>query len=225
MNRTVKQNFEIMSDRLAEYMQGIDGKKATIIFITDFGGYSVLPVRLHSVRFAPYAQYSEAMRVVFTPKGKRNKRGLVLYSGKTFAIFADWVTASASIGETIRTASGTVCRVWSACDRNEFYKLVDSTQGEKLAEQSERLYLDEIKQHSKKYCVYGVGFSETYDTEAELLAKYEKVGEISNGYNRAELQGTPRLKGLCGAMWDGYDDDGRACIRYETPELCDILSN
>lgn len=220
----VKMNFEAMSDALAVYMDGVDGKKATLIYITDFGGYAVLPVRLHRVSVAPYAQYENAMRIVYTPKGKRKAWQIVLHSGKTFAIFSDWVTPAASIGKTNRTASGALCTMWTAFDRNEFYKLVDSTDGEKLAEQSERLYIDEIKQRGKVYKVYGIGKCEEYATEAELLTKYEKVGELLGGHLRYELQGTPRLKGLCGAMWDGYDDNGNACIRYETSELNDALS-
>ena len=48
---------------------------------------------------------------------------------------------------------------------------------------------------------------------------YEYLGENRNDYNREELQGQPRFKGLCGPMWDG---DG--WIRYETPEMNDLLS-
>lgn len=216
--------LKTMSDALTVYMNGAYDKKATIICITDFGGYAILPVRLHYVSFAPYEQYSEAIHIVCTLKGERKSLQLILHSRKTFAIFADWVTPTASIGETRRTASGILCEMWNAFDRNEFYKIVDSTDGKKIAEQSERLHLDELKQHNKIYKVYGIGVCEIFNTESELLSKYEKVGEMSGGHLRYELQGTPQLKGLCGAMWDDYDDNGNACIRYETDELNNILS-
>ena len=48
---------------------------------------------------------------------------------------------------------------------------------------------------------------------------YEFVTGNHNDYNRAELQGAPIFKGLAGPMWDG---DG--WIRYETPEMNEILS-
>lgn len=55
-------------------------------------------------------------------------------------------------------------------------------------------------------------------TEMEKLG-YRKVGENLNEYNRAELQGQPIFAGLCGPMWDSNDT-----VRYETPEMNDILS-
>lgn len=47
---------------------------------------------------------------------------------------------------------------------------------------------------------------------------YEYLGENHSPAQRAELQGAPRFKGLVGPMWDGD------MIRYETPEMYEILS-
>ena len=63
-----------------------------------------------------------------------------------------------------------------------------------------------------------------YNTEAELLVDYEENGRINNTFNRYELQGTPRLKGLAGPMYDGEDKNGNAIIRYESHEVNKILS-
>ena len=219
-----KQNFEKMSDALAVYMNGADDKKATIILITDVGGFGVWQVRLHSVNFEPYAQYRNAARILCTPKGKRNRCRLNLHEGKEFAIFAGWVTPGATIGTTTRTADGTICTMWTACDKQEFYKLVDSTEGEKLAENSERVYLDELQKRGKVYTVCTTDGCTEYATESELLQNYEKRGTVADSIRRYELQGAPILAGLCGPMFDGYDNDNNARIRYESSDLYAILS-
>lgn len=41
------------------------------------------------------------------------------------------------------------------------------------------------------------------------------TGLNHNPRQRAELQGQPRIGALLGPMFDGYDDQGRARIRYE----------
>lgn len=223
MNST-KLNFEKLNDTLTAYLDGENGKQATIILITDFGGYSVLQVRLHSVELAPYAQYRNALRITCTPKGKRKAWHMILHEGKEFAIFAGWVKPGATIGTTRETASGTIYTTWTACDKNEFYKLVDSTDGEKLGENSERVYLDELKQRGKVYEVCTVNGCTTYQTESELLKDYEKRGEIADTIRRYELQGAPILAELCGPMFDGYDKNNCARIRYEASDLYAILS-
>lgn len=219
-----KQNFEKMGDNLATYMNGTDEQKATIILITDFGGYSVLQVRLHSFEFAPYAQYRNALRITCTPKGRRTARRLILHEGDSFAIFAGWVTPSREIGTTTRTADGVTLSTWTACDKNEFYKLVDSTDGAKIAEQSERIYLDELKQRGKVYEVFTLDGCTEYKTESELLQDHEKRGTVADSVRRFELQGAPILAGLCGPMFDGYDKNDCARIRYESSDLYAILS-
>lgn len=219
-----EQNFEKMRDNLAAYMNGTDGQQATIILINDFGGYNVLQVRLHSFEFAPYAQYRNAMRIICTPKGKRTARRMILHEGDHFAIFAGWVSPSKGVGTTTRTENGAIVSAWTACDKNEFYKLVDSTDGAKIAEQSERIYLDELKQRGKVYEVCTVNGCTEYKTEAELLQDHEKRGTVADSVRRFELQGTPILAGLCGPMFDGYDKNNCARIRYESSDLYAILS-
>lgn len=76
----------------------------------------------------------------------------------------------------------------------------------------------------KIYQVCGIGKNEFYDTEEELLQHYQKIGENYNPRQREELQGTPKLFGLLGAMYNGIKN-GCAVIRYETQEVYDILSN
>lgn len=65
---------------------------------------------------------------------------------------------------------------------------------------------------------------EVFDTVEELTKKYKEVGKVEGHWLKNELQGQPRLEGLVGAMYDGMLND-KHVIRYETPEVYDMLSN
>jgi hypothetical protein len=55
----------------------------------------------------------------------------------------------------------------------------------------------------------------TYLTKEEVL-KLKLRGFNGNKSQRFELQGEPMVVGFLGPMWNGYDKEGRAVIRYET---------
>lgn len=209
-------NFEVMSDKLGDYMQGVDGKKITVVCVSEFGAVCVFRARLHRVKMGGYAQYKNGVRLKVTRERKRKAETFIFHENKDFAIFEGWCDSKESRPDC-----------WTCFDKDLFYKTVDGINGVKIAENSERVYLDDLKKIGKIYRVYkafGVGGIEEYTTEAELLRKYEKVGVLCDSVRRYELQGTPRLKGLCGAMFDGYEN-GKAVIRYETQEVYDALSN
>ena len=209
-------NFEQMSDKLAEFMGGVDGKKITVVCMSEFGGVCVFRARLHSVQMRGYAQYKNGVWLTVTRERKRKKETFIFYEAKDFAIFADWCETS---------ATRPTC--WTCFDKSLFYQAVDAMNGEKLAENSERVYMSELEQVQKVYRVvksFGENGTEEYESEAELLSKHEKTGVLSDNVRRYELQGAPKLKGLCGAMFDGYEN-GKAVIRYETQEIYDVLSN
>ncbi|MBQ9113897.1 MAG: hypothetical protein IJY05_03135 [Clostridia bacterium] len=211
-----KQNFEIMSDKLAGFMDGVDGKKITVVCMSDFGGVCVFRARLHCVQMRGYAQYKNGVWLTVTRERKRKKETFIFHENKDFAIFADWCETSAARPNC-----------WTCFDKELFYKVVDGVNGEKLAENSERVYMPALESMGKVYRVikgFGVGNVEEYENEAELLSLYEKSGVLRDNVRRFELQGSPILKGLCGPMFDGHEN-GRAVIRYETQEVCDILSN
>jgi hypothetical protein len=79
----------------------------------------------------------------------------------------------------------------------------------------------EITKLRKIYQV--VGEETKYYTLQELMKVYKVIGYEFNPRVREELRGTPKLAGLCGAMWGGMD--GTTCvIRYETPPVNRALS-
>lgn len=209
-------NFEQMSDKLAEFMDGVDGKKITVVCMSDFGGVCIFRARLHSVQMRGYAQYKNGVWLTVTRERKRKKETFIFHEAKDFAIFADWCETNATRPDC-----------WTCFDKSLFYQAVDGMNGEKLAENSERVYLSELEQVQKVYRVvtgFGADSVEEYESEAELLKNYEKTGVLSDNVRRFELQGTPKLKGLCGAMFDGYEN-GKAVIRYETQAVYNVLSN
>jgi hypothetical protein len=68
-------------------------------------------------------------------------------------------------------------------------------------------------------------FSEANVIPAMSARGFEFNGANANSRQRAELQGQPKFKGVCGPMYDGIDTaTGEAIIRYECPEANDILS-
>lgn len=135
-------NFEQMSDKLAEFMDGVDGKKITVVCMSDFGGVCVFRARLHSVQMRGYAQYKNGVWLTVTRERKRKKETFIFYEAKDFAIFADWCETNATRPDC-----------WTCFDKSLFYKAVDGMNGEKLAENSERVYMSELEQVQKVYKV------------------------------------------------------------------------
>lgn len=53
---------------------------------------------------------------------------------------------------------------------------------------------------------------------------FTMTGLNNNPHNRQELQQMPMFFNLCGPMYDGVDEQGRAVIRYEDEETYRALS-
>lgn len=187
-------------------------EKMTIVKMTDFGAVATWQGRVTACNLTSYAQYDTALRITFYPK--RAKLGRVIYVyGHEFAIFKGWCESGYKVGN-----------MWTACDKEIFYKTVDQMQGEKIGEESERIHLPEIEGRGKVYHVISMRKIDIYETEVDFLKQYEEKGRVNNTYCRHELQGAPRIKGLCGPMYDGMDREGRSIIRYETSEVNDYMS-
>ena len=62
-----------------------------------------------------------------------------------------------------------------------------------------------------------------FDSVEDLTEQYEQIGVTNSPHVREELQGQPRLDELYGAMYDGIHE-GKVCIRYESREVYDLLS-
>ena len=201
---------------------GSKNPKMTIVTESEFGGVYFLHINAHSAEIKPYAQYKDALTVYFKKRGGRNLYGMRFYGVKTVAVFSGW-----------QETTWEQPRSYQCFDRNMFYGLVDGFPQEwKIAEESERVHLAEIQQKGKVYTVVSMNpddprphmIVEEFETVERLKKAFETTGEFHSVSCRAELQGTPILKGFCGPLYDGEDNQGRAVIRYDSQEVYDILS-
>ena len=196
--------------------------RMTIATESEFGGVYFLHVNVDSAKIEPYAQYKDALTIYFKKRGGRSVYGMRFYGKKSVAIFSGW-----------QETTWEQPRSFLCFDKNMFYGLVDGLpKEEKIAEESERVHLAEIQQKGKIYKVVSMNpddpkprmIIEEFETVELLKKAFETAGEFHRVSCCEELQGTPILKGFCGPMYDGEDNQGRAVIRYESQEVYDILS-
>jgi hypothetical protein len=69
-------------------------KRKVTLYLTDenwfFGNVNKIEATAYGVRTGKYAQYTEAVFILFVPKGKRNSRGLVQASHPNVLILDGW---------------------------------------------------------------------------------------------------------------------------------------
>ena len=66
-----------------------EGNKYTLVYINDFGFPTVQKITFHSIKCCTYAQYSDCVRMTFTPYRKRNKWEKIFYNC-SLMIFEGW---------------------------------------------------------------------------------------------------------------------------------------
>lgn len=199
-------NFETMNDTTAELMNG-KSAKITIIKFADFGDVVCWHMTAEKMTFEPYAQYRNAIKIDGKFKNKRKASRIVLHEQGTFALFAGWVSP---------TLEQPTC--WTCFDRSLFYKTVDSMNGEKLGEESERVYPNDLNAEDIIYRVYYPITNDepdTFITKEKICLAYDKVGEIKDNIRRRELQGAPVFSDIGAPMYGGVEN-GRIIIRYES---------
>lgn len=68
------------------------GKRYTVIVENEMGfGVNAVQFTFHSSKLGRFAQYENAVEVIFTPKKKRNLHSIKFYGKKDFALFDGWV--------------------------------------------------------------------------------------------------------------------------------------
>ncbi|MBX2993186.1 MAG: hypothetical protein KF681_00125 [Bdellovibrionaceae bacterium] len=68
------------------------GKRYTVIVENDMGfGVNAVQFTFHSSKLGRFAQYENAVELIFTPKKKRNLHSIKFYGKKDFALFEGWV--------------------------------------------------------------------------------------------------------------------------------------
>ncbi len=66
-----------------------EGKKYTLVYLSDFGFPVAQKITFHSMKCATYAQYSDVIEMVFTPYRKRNQYRKYIYNC-SLMIFEGW---------------------------------------------------------------------------------------------------------------------------------------
>lgn len=68
------------------------GKRYTVLVENEMGfGVNAVQFTFHSSKLGRFAQYENAVEVIFTPKKKRNLRSITFYGKRDFALFAGWI--------------------------------------------------------------------------------------------------------------------------------------
>lgn len=211
----VSKNFEEMNRRINDYLNS-SNKKVTVVFFSEFGTVGIQHITMESCEPTSYAQYKNALRFTFKKRGGRTLYSWTLHEGKEFAIFKGWTITSFEIPES-----------FTCFDKSLLYSTLDGMESEKIGESSERVYIAERLEKAKIYKVVaeqgGKWKIEIFKSLEALTTVYTKTGTLCDNVRRAELQGEPYLKNLCGPMYDG-DEGGCAVIRYESQEVYNALS-
>ena len=94
-------------DRMIRYFAGplqnavnaarlVPGHKYTLVFLNDFGFPVAEKITFDNMRFATYAQYSDVVKLVFTPYRKRTKYSRLFYNC-SLMIFDGWQNMDESV--------------------------------------------------------------------------------------------------------------------------------
>ena len=214
---TEKENFALIHANISGALES-GPQRMTLVNFNSTG----LPVCTHYTVYTckrrSYAQYENALVLEVIGKGSRYFDELPLHEGKAFALFLGWVNSGPAPAETYILGY----------DKNRLYRCIDSIAAPKLGENSERIYAAERQNKPKIYKVVTMGpgdrfEQQVFNSRAELLKVYERAATLCDNVRRLELQGQPYLKALRGPMYDG-EENGAAVIRYESPEVYEILS-
>lgn len=100
------------------------GKRYTLFAINDFGYPYSLQITMESAKVDRYAQYPEAVHLVFKPKGKRNLRGVIYTPIQRFALWDGWIDVEDNMwgpSQMGNTQGVTVKRAKYGCFDNQYF--------------------------------------------------------------------------------------------------------
>ena len=199
------------------------GEKYTLLFTNDFCFPCVQKITLESIEETRYAQYDDAVRLIFRPCRKRNLYQKYFYGESRFAILKGWHDIETS--RKVTSAGGLVMTEICSGD----FGFIDRACEDKPADVAMHyVYERAVQVVTEALVVRRIDGRSRVDVYP--LKDLEKVFEVT-GYTkdlseerthrivrRSELDNRPILKGLVGPIWDG----GR--IRYEDEESHRILT-
>ncbi|HEY5588859.1 MAG TPA: hypothetical protein VIK86_07890 [Candidatus Paceibacterota bacterium] len=201
-----------------------DGDKITITGISEFGFPYVRQAKFTSMITSSYAQYDFSIVIYFVSKGKRSKSGTRILPNTEMAIYKGWIDLEDNSYTAPVEKNGMIMREsrYSCFDKRYFKDVIAQTEIKPIV-------LIDPDDDAVKKIVYKVvkelGKNEIYNSLEELQQNYEIMGYSTSQSVRKEMEESPKLKGLLGAMWDGLTADGKGILRYETQAIYNMMSN
>lgn len=95
----------------AFYQAGMtEGKRYTMVFLGEFGFPVAMRMTFHSAKLTTYAQYDDAVELVFTPYKKRNAYRMHLYN-KSFLVYNDWRVMPTDAAYNVERTKTSITRI------------------------------------------------------------------------------------------------------------------
>lgn len=199
------------------------GDKITICGMGEFGFPYVIQAKFERAEVKPWAQYDTTISFVFTPKGKRNARGLRIYDNTRITIYKDWIDLKDNgFTESKNEENGVTI---SASRYSSFdHRYINDIKKQTNIEPFVNIDPDE---EAKTQFIYKIcnddGSMEKYYDIDSMAKNHEITGYLESMSVRKELREQPILKGVSSPMWDGIENDC-GVIRYEGCKINEMLS-
>lgn len=103
----------------------VDGQKLTMYYISDFGGIVESRITYNSHENSKYAQYDNAVKLTFTPQGKRKQYYNYFYS--TLLIFNGWQELPKTVLNNVSERNGFIITAskYDSCDRRQYDEILN----------------------------------------------------------------------------------------------------
>lgn len=192
------------------------GKRYTVFGMSEWGFPYQMHITLLEVQFTSYAQYNEAVKIIFKRKGGRSVYGKTYYGSNTCFVFEGWVTVDTEMFKGGNTS-------YASFDDRYMEEALASVNQKPVAwvesEESATMFTYKVVVINT---LNGMPMTLHFRTKEALASHMEKngatIGQCESRSVRQELRGQPQFSNLCGPMWDGKNEDGYGVIRYECKE-------
>jgi hypothetical protein len=116
-------------DGIQEQFKNADlkqGQKLTMFYIGDFGSMITSRITFDKVEYTKYAQYDKAVKITYTPQGKRSQYYIYKYSD--MLVYNGWLELPVEVLHTVeKTGTGmTITKTkYGSCDKKQYDKILE----------------------------------------------------------------------------------------------------
>jgi hypothetical protein len=207
----IKQQFEKVVHEVKS------GEKYTLFGFNEFGFPFSQHVVIDKAYIGKYAQYDNALYIVYKPKRKRTWYKKVITPNNTMVIWEGWHNVQDNMYKESEEINGVVIQMSLNCfDKTYLHDALKSVSVEPLAV-IDQDYHKNIQETEYVYQIVNGYEIKYYNSIEEIKQDFEVIG-IETRYNlRKELHHQPKIKSLTGPMYNGMKE-GKHVIRYEGKE-------